>query len=273
MPDNNMTLRAIVLLILGLPLLVSCSSSPSLQTADGAPEQVPNLDHVTEPVPRDEPPSKYGNPESYVVNGQTYYTQQSSVGYVERGIASWYGTKFHGRRTSSGEPYDMYQLTAAHKTLPLPTYARVTNLQNQRSIIVKINDRGPFHENRLVDLSYAAAHKLGILANGTGLVELRAIDPSAPEPPPTVAAAPPAKLQGVGLYLQVGAFANLTNAKALQNRLNQADISNTLLSRIPVSNAWLYRVRIGPISDVEKADQLASMVVAMGIQNPQIIID
>ena len=128
-------------------------------------------------MPKVESKSKYGNPKSYVVFGKRYYVKDSAKGYVEQGIASWYGTKFHGRRTSSGETYDMYAMTAAHKTLPLPTYARVTNLENGRSVMVKVNDRGPFHQNRIIDLSYSAATRLGIVKTGTGRVEVEAIDP------------------------------------------------------------------------------------------------
>lgn len=124
-----------------------------------------------------EPYSKYGNPPYYEVNGRLYHTLSSSAGYVERGIASWYGTKFHGRRTSSGEPYDLHGVTAAHKTLPLPSYVLVTNLSNGRNLVVRVNDRGPFHEERIIDLSYAAAGKLGVLPTGTALVEVRAIQP------------------------------------------------------------------------------------------------
>ncbi len=144
---------------------------------DGAPSQKVDIASISDAVPRSEPRGKYGNPRTYTVAGKTYRTLSDNEGYQESGIASWYGAKFHGRRTSSGEPYDMHGMTAAHKTLPLPTYAEVTNLQNGRKVTVKINDRGPFHGNRLIDLSYAAASKLGILATGTGLVEIRAITP------------------------------------------------------------------------------------------------
>jgi rare lipoprotein A len=162
-------------------LLASCSSqkvsSRYSQRHDSAPGAPVDVSHVKDAVPRDEPRSRWGNPPSYVVNGRRYHTLTTSSGYRERGIASWYGTKFHGHRTSSGETYDMYRMSAAHKSLPLPTYARVTNLRNKRSVIVKVNDRGPFHDNRIIDLSYAAAAKLGILGEGTGLVEVEAIDP------------------------------------------------------------------------------------------------
>lgn len=163
-------------------------SIPGTESRDGAPDGTRDIASIPEPVPRVEPLARYGNPANYEVFGKVYHTLRSSTGYVERGIASWYGTKFHGRRTSSGEPYDLYGITAAHKSLPLPTYVRVTNLQNGRTLIVRVNDRGPFHENRVIDLSYAAASKLGILATGTGLVEVHAIDPRDVRPMATVIA-------------------------------------------------------------------------------------
>jgi len=178
---------------LTIPLLFSgCGNLPggssSFTRQDSAPAHPVDVSNVANAIPRVEPHSRYGNPESYVVFGQRYFVKKSSLNHVERGIASWYGTKFHGRRTSSGEPYDMLAMTAAHKSLPLPTYAEVTNLENGRKIIVKINDRGPFKKSRIIDLSYAAAIKLGITKAGTGLVEVRAIDPTQALPAPTPAA-------------------------------------------------------------------------------------
>jgi rare lipoprotein A len=123
------------------------------------------------------PRSKYGNPESYEVNGETYRVLATARGYRERGLASWYGEDFHGKRTSSGEPYNMHAMTAAHRTLPLPSYVRVTNLQNRREVIVRVNDRGPFHGDRIIDLSFAAATELGIVRDGTAEVEVMAVDP------------------------------------------------------------------------------------------------
>jgi rare lipoprotein A len=153
---------------------------------------------VPDAVPRIEPHARNGNPPFYSVFGKRYYVLSSSVGYRERGVASWYGPGFHKVRTSMGEPYDMYGMTAAHKTLPLPAYVRVTNLQNGRSVVVRVNDRGPFVGNRIIDLSYSAAAKLDMLRNGTAMVEVRALDASAPPPvitasrTPAPAAAPPA---------------------------------------------------------------------------------
>ncbi|MGE5153682.1 MAG: septal ring lytic transglycosylase RlpA family protein [Bdellovibrio bacteriovorus] len=137
-----------------------------------------------------EPLSRSGNPASYQVRGKRYFTKPTSAGHVERGLASWYGRQFHGRKTSSGERYNMYAMTAAHKTLPLPSYVRVTNMENGRSAVVKVNDRGPFHGPRVIDLSYSAAKKLGVINKGTAMVEVRAIDPANPasDPGPKVAA-------------------------------------------------------------------------------------
>jgi rare lipoprotein A len=154
---------------------------------------------VPEVVPRVEPRSRYGNPPFYEVFGKRYYVLSSSVAYVERGVASWYGPGFHKLRTSTGDPYDMYGMTAAHKTLPLPAYVRVTNLQNGRSVVVRVNDRGPFVGNRIIDLSYTAASRLDMLRNGTAMVEVRALDPTQPTRDPglpLLAAAPMAPASG-----------------------------------------------------------------------------
>lgn len=158
-------------LILGLLLAVAgCGSTPN--TSD---TKAVNL--AVDVIPKAEPKSRYGNMQSYVVLGKRYYTKGSSRNHIERGLASWYGKKFHGRKTSSGERYDMHRMTAAHKTLPLPTYALVTNLENGRSAVVKVNDRGPFVGNRIIDLSYAAAQRLDMVTTGTAHVEVRSIDP------------------------------------------------------------------------------------------------
>lgn len=186
--------------------------------SDSVPTEIPDVSKLPEPVPKVEPRSLYGNKSPYSVLGQTYNVLPSPRGYVERGIASFYGNKFHGYKTSSLEEYDMYQFSGAHKTLPLPSYARVTNLENGKSVIVRINDRGPFHENRIIDLSFAAAVKIGVWPKGTGLVEVRAIDPTeansdrgapyvntAPKPAP-ITAPPPARVAaGAAAALSAGA--------------------------------------------------------------------
>lgn len=167
-------------LVLGLATASGCAV---LSTGDGAPKQGPDAASIPDAVVRAEPKSRYGNPSSYVVFGRRYHVLDSAHGYLEQGVASWYGKKFHGKRTSSGETYDMHKMTAAHKSLPLPTYVRVTNLENDRQAVVRVNDRGPFHDDRLIDLSYAAAVKLGLDRSGTARVEVAALEPLAATPP------------------------------------------------------------------------------------------
>ena len=176
----------------------AAAATPDNPSQDGPPaaEEIPaNVAQIPDAVPQAEPRSNFGNPDSYEVYGDHYVILKDTRGYKERGYASWYGKKFQGKRTSSGEPYDMFKMTAAHKTLPIPCYARVTNLDNGHSVVVRINDRGPFHEGRIIDLSYTAAVKLGSLGKGSIPVEVEAIDPSMPNPTTQFAAnRPPAPL-------------------------------------------------------------------------------
>ena len=169
--------------LLVLPLsscsLVNPAASPVASTSTPSPAAVRSPTDPPDAVPRLETKTRSGNPDSYEVRGRSYRVLETSDGYVERGIASWYGEQFHGRRTSSGEPYDMYDMTAAHKSLPLPTYVEVTNLENGRTVVVRVNDRGPFIDGRIIDLSFAAARKLGYIGAGTVEVEVRALDPAA----------------------------------------------------------------------------------------------
>lgn len=249
-------------------LLAGCSTGPA---RDAAPKQPKDLSDIQDAVPRAEPFSRYGNPPYYEVLGRRYYTLRSNKGFVERGIASWYGTKFHGKRTSSGERYDMYTMSAAHKTLPLPTYARVTNLNTDRSIIVRINDRGPFHDNRVIDLSYAAAAKLGILGPGTGLVEVRALDPDQPEPrTPQPRGSHP---NGPTLYVQVGAFGSQYNADKLRSSLQQALDGAIRVQSAEVAGKSLYRVQVGPLASVENADTLSEQLTRLGYRDLHVIIE
>jgi len=275
-------------------LLAGCGSLPRYAPpqADGAPGYQVDLSAIPDAVPRPEPRSKYGNPDTYVVAGRRYQVLADSRGYVERGIASWYGTKFHGRRAAMGEPYDMFAMTAAHKTLPLPTYVEVTNLQNGRKVIVKVNDRGPFKANRIIDLSYAAAVKLGI--TGTGLVEIRALDPQAwqrerlarrpaakqsPPPRPVMPARPaPASAttqaapEQAALYLQIGAFAERRNAELLRQRLQELAPGKIRIVHKEGSTQALYRVHIGPIPSIEDADRMTHTLATMGLGEPHIVI-
>ncbi len=253
--------------------LTGCSSQGPIDSGDNAPEHPKDLSGVKNAVPRVEPHSRYGNPESYVVFGKRYYTKSSSAGYSERGIASWYGTKFHGRRTSSGEPYDIYKMTAAHKTLPLPTYAKVTNLRNGRIIIVKINDRGPFHDNRIIDLSYAAAARLGIMEYGTGLVEVVAIDPSKPSPRQPAVQRQAITDTSATLFLQVGAFSSRGNAERLEQRLQSSGLGEIHILEASNTAGPLYRVRIGPLATVDDADRISNSLISLGISDTHVIID
>ncbi len=258
-------------------LLAACGSAPKLDTQqDGISRHLPppvDIASIPEPTPRLEPLSSYGNPDSYVVFGRRYHTLKDGRGYSERGIASWYGSKFHGRRTSSGEPYDMYAMTAAHKSLPLPSYARITNLRNNRSVIVRVNDRGPFHDNRLIDLSYTAAWKLGIVGEGTGLVEVTAIDPTAPPPAIDPEAPKPNPIRGLPeLFLQVGAFGNAGNADRLKQRIEEQLQVKVLIEESTGAATPVYRVQVGPIASVELADHLTQRLDQLGIRDPHVVI-
>jgi rare lipoprotein A len=257
-----------------LVALAGCGAPSIVEQKDSGPKHDVDISHIPDATPHAEPRSRYGNPPAYVVLGKRYHVLDSGQGYRERGIASWYGTKFHGRRTSSGERYDMYRMTAAHKTLPLPTYARVTNLRNGRSVVVKVNDRGPFHQNRIIDLSYAAAKKLGIAGTGTGLVEVQAIDTGKSGAPPMMVADAPAQQQGEpDLYLQVGAFSSKSNAQRMQQRLNGMQLDRIRVTPGKSRNQSVYRVRIGPIDSVEQADQLARLLVEQGMEHPHVVIE
>lgn len=231
----------------------------------------PDISKLVEPVPKVEPRSLYGNKSPYTVLGQTYRVLPSARGYDERGIASFYGNKFDGYKTSSLETYDMYGFSAASKTLPLPSYARVTNLENGRSVIVRVNDRGPFHRDRVIDLSYAAAVKIGIWPKGTGLVEVRGIDPGQPlpepSPPPAVTARSP------GIYLQVGAFSDADNAERLAQRLRQAQLAPVQVIEVAVNGRSVHRVRVGPLPDVARADEVSARIEHMGLPRPQVAVD
>jgi rare lipoprotein A len=224
---------------------------------------------IPDAVPRIETRSRLGNPPFYNVLGRRYALLASPEGYVERGVASWYGPGFHGVSTSMGEPYDMYAMTAAHKTLPIPCYARVTNLVNGRSVVVRINDRGPFVANRLIDLSYTAAAKLDMLRAGTAMVEVRVITPNDPQsqaltrstetPPPT-------------LYVQAGAFAVAANAQGLQQRLQQAGLASAVVVP-PAPGHHLFRVRVGPVSSVADFDAVAAKLATLGVPDALLALD
>lgn len=247
-----MMLRLLPVLLSALAL-VACQSVPHTpgadrygQKYDTAPVGAARAPRTDDPVPVPEPRSRYGNHSPYQVFGVTYHVMDSAEGYVAEGIASWYGSKFHGHRTSSGELYDMYELSAAHRSLPLPTWARVTNLENGRSTIVRVNDRGPFHPDRIIDLSWAAAVKLGYDRQGTARVRVEAIMPrEAPATPVLQAAAADSPAPGGGLFLQLGAFRRLDAAQALLGDLTRRFDWPVLIR----PGDGLYRVWVGPFHD------------------------
>ncbi len=229
----------------------------------------PNLEAIPDAEPKVEPLQKFAN-RPYVALGQTYVPDTSGKPYQARGIASWYGKKFHGQRTSSGEPYDMYGMTAAHPTLPIPSYVRVTNVKNGKSVIVRINDRGPFHADRVIDLSYTAAYKLGIVQNGSGLVEVESIDPAqwSPTAAPAIAATPTTVTAAVekpqslaapsneGYWLQLGAFSVQANAEQLLAKLKTELGALSESVRIQAVEG-LYRLRAGPYKSSGEASDAA----------------
>ncbi|MEJ2645732.1 MAG: septal ring lytic transglycosylase RlpA family protein [Gammaproteobacteria bacterium] len=266
-------------MLLCLSAVLSACSTP-FAPQDGAPANPPaDIADIPNAVPRVEPRSRYGNPSSYVVNGHRYYVLKTSNGFVQRGIASWYGTKFAGKRTSSGEPYNMYAMTAAHKRLPLPTFVQVTNLNNGRKVIVRVNDRGPFHPDRIIDLSYAAAAKLGMLGKGTAPVVIRAINPHKPTPPTEVAdKSDPARRQAPdatspNLVLQVGAFVDRETAERLRGRLRHASVPGIQITRGYHDRRPIYRVQVGPLRTVEQADRMARTLSEYGVHDAQVVVD
>ncbi len=248
-------------------LLAACASVPRRPPAPAS--SLPPPATVPDAVPRAEARSTHGNPPFYDVNGRRYAVLASADSYLERGVASWYGPDFHGHNTSSGERYDMYGMSAAHPTLPIPCYARITNLSNGRSVVVRINDRGPFVANRIVDLSYSAAARLDIVRTGTAFVELRTIGPGETplEARPAVAAAP------VALYIQVGAFAELGNAQRVIDRLQSSGVPHVFSLTSSGTGRVLRRVRIGPLATVEEFDQLAARLATLGYPEAQLAND
>ena len=261
-------LRLLSLLIM-LALLSACGSAPTRPRSyvDGAPPKPVDLSKIAEPVPKLEPRARYGNKSPYVVLGKTYELLQGRAGYVEEGTASWYGTMFHGRPTSTLERYDMYQFTAAHKTLPLPTYARVTNLDNGRSIVVKINDRGPFVGTRLIDLSYVAALKLDYHMQGTARVRVEALTPGEQAKPlaQTLNANPTQAAPAVAnLLIQCGAFGQRANASTLAFALQNEGFAD---ARTELGSDALHRVVIGPLADEASRDELMLILKEAGCPN------
>lgn len=293
----NIQLRYLWRLVLvGVMLILSACSS---MKHDGPPSFYVDETQVPDAVPKNEALSKYGNKPVYTVRGKRYHVLKTSKNYEEQGIASWYGTRFHAKRTSNGERYNMLAMTAAHKTLPLPTYVQVTNLDNGKKVIVKVNDRGPFLNNRLIDLSYVAAKKLGMLGHGTTHVDVKAIDYATfdpaqfnrvihasdfylasnrvilPHDSTPAPAAPPRRVYAKQvphfsthhpIYLQVGAFKNRNLAERQRKRLANMTGSPVKITRLAATHKRkLYRVQIGPLRDMATAQHLSQRLKAIGL--------
>jgi rare lipoprotein A len=251
----------------------SSGTKPGGYYLDDGPGANPpaDLDTRPEPVPRVEPLNRY-TARPYTVLGRTYTPYTELTPYKQRGIASWYGKRYHGQKTSSGEVYDMYGLTAAHTILPLPSYARVTNVANGKSVVVRVNDRGPFHEDRLIDLSYAAAHRLGLIGRGSGMVEVEAILPGQAPPTPTasapeapaavpqpVAVPPPVADERGGIFVQLGAFSASENAEAFLRKLRM-DLPWLADTMQVHRDGGMYKVHAGPYATRDQAEGAAERV-------------
>ncbi len=221
-----------------------------------------------------EPRSTRGNPESYVVFGKRYYVMDSANGFVERGIASWYGTKFHGRKTSNGETYNMYALSAAHKTLPIPVHVHVKNLDNGRSLVVRVNDRGPFVDGRIIDLSYATAKKLGVDGPGTANVEIRVVEPGQKKPTQVARAVPLTDTDNEApLFIQMGAFSERINADNMVLRLQQQNEASASIVPLRTDNGTFYRVRVGPLYDMDEANQVVRRLQQKGYSSLRVVVE
>ena len=248
------------------------------QTHDSTPAGIPDVSKIPEPIPRAEPRSRYGNKSPYAVLGKTYRVLPGCADYDERGMASWYGNKFHGYTTSNLERYDMYAYTAANKVLPLPCYVRVTNLDNGRSVIVRVNDRGPFVAGRIIDLSYVAAVKLGVWPKGTAHVEVRGIDPKhfQPQAEPRRQSAVTSSSENAHksrIYLQVGAYADAHNAQRAALRVRSAHMGTVDVVQVNSSGRMLYRVRLGPFENRAAAERFAPKLRALGLGTAQVAVD
>jgi rare lipoprotein A len=287
--------------------LVGCSltrhsgkTPAAIPSGSSVPSPPPDVLAIPDAVPRAEPRGTRGNPPFYEVFGKRYYVMAASDGWVERGTASWYGPGFHAASTSLGEPYDMYGMTAAHKTLPIPCYAEVTNLRNGRRVVVRINDRGPFVGDRIIDLSYTAAAKLDMLTAGTAPVEIRVISPgggpgsavppslpASPPPPvlPTAAVMPPPPAPAVtvvnapatraadAMFIQAGVFSDHENARRRVESLLAAGLELASLDEMPRNDRTLHRVRVGPYASVEEFDLALKRLRALGISDARLLTE
>ena len=289
MPHNNFRLVQAALLAVSLAACQSYNvtyeppATIATPEQDSGPERVLAVDHIPDALPVVEPRTKAGNVSPYTVAGKTYRVLESADSFSQTGYASWYGKKFHGRKTSNGEIYNMYGMTAAHKTLPIPTFVRVTNLENNKSVIVRVNDRGPFHSDRIIDLTYTAARKLGFAQKGTAKVRVEVVNPEpnsafAGLQPVTEAAsassAPkPANPGGYeipeGTYLQMGAFSTRDSAYAFAQTVAGKTTYPVKLESVP--NKSLFRVLLGPLRDNWDLVNLQIAFTQQGFQEPKVV--
>lgn len=277
---------------LALLVLAGCASSPKETdhssrytiSQDRAPSGSFDASGLEDARPRYEAPRKAGNKSPYIVWGKQYYVMSSADGYVERGIASWYGEKFHGHKTSNGETFDMYAMSAAHKSLPIPSYARVTNLDNGRSVVVRVNDRGPFHGDRLIDLSYAAAKKLGYPSRGTARVEVATITvrpngnmtlageryPYADSP---VAVAEQTRETGEAHYVQLGSFSQRSPADGLRDKVRQQTGQSVRVRKVETASGLFHRVQVGPFGNADEAKREQQALANRGFHQAIVLTD
>ncbi|MCL5041735.1 MAG: septal ring lytic transglycosylase RlpA family protein [Gammaproteobacteria bacterium] len=255
----------------------STSSAPRIQqtAADGAPSYLLDVSRIPDAVPTPHTGAYKASP--YTLMGVRYKPMQDGRRYREEGIASWYGTKFHGRHTANGEIYDLYAMTAAHKTLPLPTYVRVINLENDREVIVRVNDRGPFYSDRIIDLSYAAAKRLGFAERGTARVRVEGIDPvvwqqqNNPDGQLVDAALENLPTPGGELYLQLGAFSNSEGAEQLRQRVQAMVNASVTVTPVQQQRQTLHRVRVGPVASETEAEQLLDRLRLAELGSPTLV--
>lgn len=262
--------QRLTLWLAAIALLAGCSTyapqpaSRYQQQHDSGPLSYRDLEKVPDALPKVEPVSRRGNKSPYEVGGTNYWLLPTSSGFQEEGRASWYGAKFHGHETSNGEIYNMFGMSAAHRRLPIPTYLEVTNLENSRKVIVRVNDRGPFHPERIIDLSYAAAVKLGFADSGTARVRITAIDPLAWQLAQEATTLSP-------VYLQVGAFSRAESAAQLQRRVQAVTDETVVINLDTQQIPNLHKVQIGPLKDMLIVQRIKDKLTTLGLGQPLIV--